>query len=288
MHAHLAQPLYVGHGAQIFGVHDVSAVLVLKGGHVFAGTHRLFQHKYPIGRRAFAQRRCNGGDRNGLILMNDIARIILFAFLHLIFPAAGVGAGSLIGIAFIDVTGQQTAAGIGHAEGAVDKDFQLHLRHLLTNLRNLLQRQFARQNHPRQPHLLPEFHRRPVYRVGLHRQMNRHLGEGLTHQHDQAGIGHDQGVWLHGDHRRQIADKSLQLGVMGRDVDHHVEFFAQLMRLGDTDSQILMGKFIVSHAQAVTWLAGIYRVCAIGKRITHVFQRPGRREQFRFKHNVSV
>jgi hypothetical protein len=37
--------------------------------------------------------------------------------------------------------------------------------------------------------LSPEFYRRPVNRIGLYRQMNRHLWKGLPHQHDQARIG---------------------------------------------------------------------------------------------------
>ncbi len=49
------------------------------------------------------------------MLMHDVADNVFFSFLHVIFPTAGIGAGALIRIAFIDVAGKQAAAGIGHA-----------------------------------------------------------------------------------------------------------------------------------------------------------------------------
>ena len=51
---------------------------------------------------------------------------------------------------------------------SVDEYLNLHLRHLAANLFDFIQRQFTRQDHAGQPHLLPEFDRRPVDGVGLH------------------------------------------------------------------------------------------------------------------------
>ena len=62
----------------------------------------------------------------------------------------------------------------------MDEDFQLHLRHLHADLLDLVQGQLSGENDPGQAHLMPELHRGPVDRVGLHRQVDRHLGEGLA------------------------------------------------------------------------------------------------------------
>jgi len=72
--------------------------------------------------------------------VDDIAHLILFAFLHVIFPAAGVSTGALIGVAFINIARKQAATGIGHTQRAVHKHFDFHFRHLLADLGNFLQR----------------------------------------------------------------------------------------------------------------------------------------------------
>ncbi|MND71125.1 hypothetical protein D3C80_626450 [compost metagenome] len=219
--------------------------------------------------------------------MHDVAGVILFAFFRLVLPAAGVGAGALVRIAFVDIAGQQAAAGVGHAQRTVDEDFQFHLRHLGADFGDLFQRQFTRQDHPRQAHLLPEFYRRPVYRICLHRQVDIHLREGFTHHHDQAGIGHDQRVRAHVDHGFKIAQEGFQLGIVRGDIHYHVEAFSQRMGFVNSLRQILVVEFIVTYPQAVTRLACINRVGAIGKGVTHVFQRAGWGEEFRCKHNES-
>ena len=113
VHAHLHQTLDMLHGAQVLGVHDVGAVLVLVGGHVFAGTGAVFQQKHLIGRRTDAQGWLYPVRRdpvrpdllhwNRLVLMDYIADFVFLGFEGLVFPAAGIGAGALIGVAFVDV-----------------------------------------------------------------------------------------------------------------------------------------------------------------------------------------
>ncbi len=87
----------MGDSPQIFRVHDVGAVLVLKGGHVLARTFGFLNHKDFIGRRADAEGRLHGLHRDRLIFVDDVADVVLFAFRHVVFPAAGVGAGPLFG-----------------------------------------------------------------------------------------------------------------------------------------------------------------------------------------------
>ena len=159
MNAHLGQPLDVSDSAQIFRVHDIGAVFVFKRGHVFARTFGLFNHKHLVSRRADAQRRLDVLHRDRFVLMHDIT-------------------------AFVDIAREQAAARVGHAQRAVNEDFNFHLRHLAANFGDFIQRQLAGENDAGQPHLLPELDCRPVHGVGLHRQMNIHVGKMFAHQHN--------------------------------------------------------------------------------------------------------
>ncbi|MNN03335.1 hypothetical protein D3C81_1160210 [compost metagenome] len=124
------------HGAQVLGVHDVGAVLILERGEQLAGTAAVLQHQRLAGRRADTEGR------------HDLAQFVLAGGVGLVLPAAGVGAGALVGVAAVDVAGQQAAPGVGHAQRAVDEHFQLHARYPLADLGDFLQRQLAGQDHP--------------------------------------------------------------------------------------------------------------------------------------------
>ncbi len=118
------------------------------------------------------------------MFVDDIADVVFFAFLNVIFPAAGVGAGTLVRVTLVDVSREQATTGVGHAQRAVNEDFDFHIRHLRADLFNLFQRKFTRQNDAGQPHLFPEFHRCPVNGVGLNGEVNIHLREVLPNQHN--------------------------------------------------------------------------------------------------------
>ncbi len=216
--------------------------------------------------------------------MDDLAHVIFFTFVHLVLPAAGVGAGALVRITLVDVAGEQAAAGVGHAQSAVDEHFQLHLRHLHADLFDLVQRQLTGEDGAGQAHLMPELHRGPVDRVGLHREVNRHIREGFAHHHDETRVGHDQRIRLHLHHRAHVADKGLELGVVGLDVGHHIELLAQRMGFVDAQLQVFVIEFVVAHPQAVAGLAGIDGIGAIGIGVTHVLEGTCGGEQFWFKH----
>ena len=121
---------------------------------------------------------------------------------------------------------------------------------------------------------------RPVHRVGLHRQVDGHLREMLANQHDQAGIGHDQRIRTHGDHRLQVAQEGFQLGVVRGDVDHHVEALAKCVGLGDAFGQLGVVEIVVAHPQAVARLPGVDGIGAVGEGIAHAFQGAGGAQQF--------
>ncbi len=210
---------------------------------------------------------------------DDIAQLVLLRRLGLVLPAAGIGAAALVGVTLVDVARQQAAPGIGHAQRAVDEYLQLHGGDFATDLRDLLQRQLARQYHPTQPLPLPEPDAGPVDRVGLHRQVDMGLREVLAHQHDQPRVGHDQRIRAHRQHRLEVVEEGLQLGVVRGDVDHHVELLALRMGLGDALGQAGMVELVVAHPQAVARLPGIDRIGAIGEGVAHVLQGAGRGQQ---------
>ncbi|CAD5378160.1 hypothetical protein OF001_U290019 [Pseudomonas sp. OF001] len=294
VHAHLGQALDVLHGAQVLGVHDVGAVLVLERFHVLAGTVAFFQQHHLVGGRAGAEgrldRRRSGARRSGaridlhhrdrLVDVDDVAQLVLLALVHLVLPAAGVGAGTLVGVAVVEVAGQQAAPGVGHAQRAVDEHLQLDGRHLLADLGDLLQRQLAGEDDAADADAPPELHRGPVHRVGLHRQVDRLRGEVVAHQHDQPRVGHDQRVRPHRHHRLEVPDEGLQLGVVRGDVDHHVELLAQRVGLVDAQLEVGVVELVVAHPQAVARLPGVHRVGAVGEGVAHAFQRAGGGEQF--------
>ncbi|MNE53030.1 hypothetical protein D3C80_1477300 [compost metagenome] len=110
----------------------------------------------------------------------------------------------------------------------------------------------------------------------------------LAHQHDQAGVGHDQRVRRHLDHGCQVLEEGFELGIVRGDVDHHVEALAQGMRLLDAQGQVGMVEFVVAHPQAVARLAGVDRVGAIGKGVAHGLEGAGGGQQFGLGGRVHV
>ncbi|MNH28658.1 hypothetical protein D3C79_888430 [compost metagenome] len=136
--------------------------------------------------------------------------------------------------------------------------------------------------------LLPELDTGPVHRIGLHRKVDRHLRIVPAHQHDQAGVGHDQRIRGHGDHRFKVLEEGLELGVVRRDVHHHVKALALCMGLLDAQRQVGMVEFVVAHPQAVAGLAGVDRVGAVGECIAHGLEGAGGGQQFRLGGDVHV
>ena len=125
---------------------------------------------------------------------HDVAAVIHVRVFHRVVPAAGVGAHALVGVAVVEVAGEQTAPGVGDAQRAVHEHLQFDVGAGLADLPDLLQGEFAREDDAPYPLRLPEAHAGVVHGVGLHRQVDGHIGPALAHQQDQAGIGHDQGI----------------------------------------------------------------------------------------------
>ena len=119
---------------QIFGVHNIGAVFIFERGHIFARTLCFLNQEYFVCRGTGTEGRLNVFHRNRFLLVDDITDHILFAFLDFIFPAAGIGAGTLVRVTFVDITGEQAAAGVGHAQCTVNKHFQLNFRYIFADI----------------------------------------------------------------------------------------------------------------------------------------------------------
>src|SRR5574343_289123 len=267
--ADVDQALDVLDGAQVFRVQDVGAVLVFFDRHQFARALLFFDDDFNI---VFGQK---------IRLTVGFARF-LAGCADFVVPAAGIGAGTLVRVAVIEVAGEQAAAGVGDAQRAMDEDFELDVRALLADFCDLVERQFARQNHALAPAFLPDANRRPIDGIGLHRQVDGLFRPGFAHHVDQPGVGHDQRVGLQLDDRRHVGQVGGQLGVVREDVADNEKLLAAGVRFVDAFLERGDGaELVVAHAQAVARLAGIDRIGAEGKGGAHHLKRAGRGEEFR-------
>ena len=202
----------------------------------------------------------------------------------LVFPAAGVGAGALVGVAVVEVAGKQAAAGVGHAQRAVDEDFQLHVGAALADFFDFFERKFAREDDAADAVVLPEFYRRPIDGVRLHGEVNRQVGIGVFHGHDEAGVGHDERVGASSDGWGEVAQGSVELVVVRLGIDGEVELFAQRVRLADAVFQVVVGEFVAAHAQGIARRARVNGIRAVSEGIAHGFHGAGGGKEFNVSH----
>ena len=119
--------------------------------------------------------------------------------------------------------------------------------------------------------------------------MHRHIGPAFADHHDQAGVGHDQRIRLHVDHRRHVVEVGLDLGVVREDVADHEELVPAGMRFLDGAGEGLhVAELVVTRAQAVARLAGIDGIGAKSEGGTHHRQRTGRGKKLRGFHGVET
>ena len=110
--ANLYQPFDMLDGTQITGVHDIGAMLIFEYRYQFTGTVWLFNQVSAIGegmarnRAVFGEqfRAFDGFHRVEVDLLN-ITGFVFFSIVHIVLPAAGVGASALVGITMVEVTG---------------------------------------------------------------------------------------------------------------------------------------------------------------------------------------
>ncbi len=182
----------------------------------------------------------------------------------------------------VHVAGQQAAAGVGHAQGAVHKHFQFHVGDLLANVCHFLQAQFPGQDHPADTLLLPELHRGPVHRIGLYRKMDFLLRPAFLHQHDQSRVGHDQGIGTVFNDRSKITQVAAHLVVVRRNIRSQVELAAVLVGQANPFADGLrIPETVVTNAQRVAGLPRIYGIGTVGESALKMRKGAGRGQQFR-------
>ena len=275
-------------GAQVAAVHDVGAVFVFGDFHVFAGAVFFFEVVNAVGKRvAFA----HVGDAGERVRTEDevgggdeFAFFLFGAAVGFVFPAAGVGAGALVGVAVVEVAGEQAAAGVGHAQRAVDENFQLHVGAALADFFDFFERKFAREDDAADAVVLPELYGRPIDGVRLHGEVNRQVGIGVFHGHDKAGVGHDERVGAGSDGGGEVAQGSVELVVVRLRIDSEVELFAQRVRLADAVFQVVVGEFVAAHAQGIARRARVNGIRAVGEGVTHGFHGAGGGKEFNVSH----
>ena len=69
--------------------------------------------------------------------------------------------------------------------------------------------------------------------------MNGHLGPLFSHHHDQARVGHDQAIRLHGDDGLNVTHISAYLVVVRQQVAGDEKLLASLVRFGNADANLL-------------------------------------------------
>lgn len=155
--AHVDQFGDVLDGAEVFGVHDVGAVFILVRGDEAAWAVGLFQEDF------FWLEGFHGVGGGG----DQVAGLVVAVLYRFVVPAAGVGAGALVGVAVVHVAGQQAAAGVGHAQRTVYEDFEFHFGDFFADLADFVQGQFPGQDDPVDALAAPELNGGPVDGVGL-------------------------------------------------------------------------------------------------------------------------
>jgi hypothetical protein len=108
---------------QVLAIHDVGAVLILADFHQLTGSAPLLDQIGVFGERMTRHLACAGQRRTSVrhstaeveVNLLQLAGAIGAAAMQLVVPAAGIGASALVGIAMVEITGQQAAARVGNA-----------------------------------------------------------------------------------------------------------------------------------------------------------------------------
>ena len=248
VHADTHEVVQMVDHAHVPGVHDIGSLLILKDGEVFAGP--LFFHQ-----------------------------IILIA--------AGLCAGTAVGIPACHIVGKQTAAGIGHAHSPVGEDLQFQaLRRFRPDRGDLLQGELPGQHHAFGSQLMPGRGGGVICHADLGGDVELAMWGVLLGQPEGAQVRHDQRVHAAGVQQFQMGGQPLQLAAPGHGVHGHVGSDAEIVGQPDGDRQLLRGKIPREGAHAEARSGQIDRIGPVTDRHIQLFHIPCRGEQFRFFHAV--
>jgi len=251
-------------GSQVLGVHNVGAVFIFLDRHLYAGTAVFFQQ-------------VNLFSRFGCIDCLDVTAYIHAGIFYLVIPAARICAAALVGIAVVEIPGQQAAAGKCHAQCTVHEHLQFHLRAVLADFFNLVEGEFARQDDAFNALLLPEADAGVVHGIGLYRQMYCGVGPAFTNHQDQPRVCHDERIRTQFHDGFHVLDKSFYFRVVRQGVAGEEKQLAGSVDFPDAFCKVIqLVKIIVAHPQAVAGHAGIHGIGTVGDRVAQIIQVAGR------------
>ena len=152
-----------------------------------------------------------------------------------IFPSAGMGTGSLIGISSCHKVTEKTSSGIGNAHGAVDKRFNLHiLRNMCPDLPDLFQRKLSCTYHTFGTKVIPETVSLIIGIICLCTDVTLNLRADFLCIHKDSRICDDQCVRSDLLQFLKIFPYTLKITVMRQDVYCHINLYT--MGMGKCDS----------------------------------------------------
>ena len=189
------------HHAEIFRIENKSSSLIFKYRHVFS--------------RAF-------------LLHNRI------------FPSAGMGTGSLIGISSCHEVTEKASSGIGNTHCSVDKRLNFHIiRNMCTDFPDFLQRKFSCTYHTLGTKIIPETVCLIVGVVRLCADVALDLRTDLLCVHKDSRICDNQCIRSDLLQFLKIFSYAFKIPVMRQDIHCHINFYTMCMGKGNTLTHVL-------------------------------------------------
>ena len=166
--------------------------------------------------------------------------------------------------------------------------FQLYFGAGAVDFRNLFQRKLARQNNALHAQTAQKPHRFGVGCVGLRGHVDIERRRGAPRQRDQPDIRNDGAVRPRAFEKTEILFRRREIGVARENIDRHVEFSAQSVRVFHRLGEFAVGKVARLRAEGKIFAPDVCGVRAEIKRRLQFFKIARGREQFGSLHVLSA
>ena len=187
-------------------------------------------------------------------------------FHHRIFPAAGMGAGTSVGISSGEEIAQQASAGIGNAHCPMDKALNFHLRRdFFSNSFDFCQGKFSGRYYSFSSQFPPEQIGFVIRVIRLCGNMHLHLGPYFLGDHEHSGIRNDQCVRLFRFHIPQLSkifSGTIEIIVVCQDVCGHIDFHTMGMGKSHSLRHLFAAEIFRLGTQSESLSANVYSVCS--------------------------